>query len=100
LLDAVELGRPPSDLCFLFAQLAPDVSHKHELQSEFWPYFFDSEDADDSATTKIQQLMHLDHHPTSQALIVPDLESALASFTDEQHHVAAQIIDSVLGTTD
>jgi hypothetical protein len=69
-------------------------------QSEFWPHFFDSNDPDDTVTAKIQQLMHLDYHSTSQALIVSDLESTLASLTEEQDHVAAQIINSLLGTTD
>jgi hypothetical protein len=72
----------------------------HELESEFWKYFFDDNDTNDSIRATIDRLMRPADHTCSETLKDSGLDAPLSCLTDNQHDIAAQIIDSGLAKTD
>jgi hypothetical protein len=72
MIGAIELGRPPSDLGFLLAQIARYVSDENESRFELTECFFGG-DTSDRVGAKIDHLRRPEYDPTpglSQILIV------------------------------
>jgi hypothetical protein len=95
--DAIEMGRPPSDLRFLLAQIAPYVSNRRDLECEFWQFLFDIGDTDDSVRRKLDEMLHPQACLT-EAMSADSDDEPLACLTEGQRDVALQIIDGILNT--
>jgi hypothetical protein len=92
MLDAIHMGRPPSDLRFLFVQMAAYVSNAEALQCEFWGYFFDRGDTDESVREKFRRLSSGQRF--YQACSIEDMVE-LRFLSSEQRVVATSILDSI-----
>jgi hypothetical protein len=97
--DAIEMRRPPSDLRFLLAQISPYVSDRRDLECEFWQFFFDVDDTDESVRRKLDGVLHPEAC-LSGVLGAAGEDLTLACLTEGQRDVALQIIDAVLSDGD
>jgi hypothetical protein len=95
------MRRAPSDLRFLFAQMAPYVSDREILEIEFWGHFFDVDDTYDAVKSKLNALILRDWlFNDVDAMVNDKISEPLSCRTPEQRYITSQIIESVVAGTD
>jgi hypothetical protein len=97
--DALAMNRPPSEIRFLFAQVAPYVADTSVLEQEFWPHFFDAGDTDESVRVTLHRLFQADDYLGVDQFPVEDSGPNWSHLTGEQRHVAGRIFEGVVNNT-
>ena len=106
LQDAIELGRPPSNIRFRLVQMLHDGASRETLECRFRSQLADEGDIIDSVHHKIDALLHperlasWDVQEENEMPLTFAVDESLSVLTSEQHAVASQIIDAVIYQTD
>jgi GTPase SAR1 family protein len=105
LQDAILMGRAPSELRFLLAQMVKYGASREHLEEQFFENLRDDEEkTEDSVHSKITALLSNERYPDggqneNQNIRVADPNSALSCLRGEQLYVATQLMNAVLQNT-